>query len=527
LRIGIACAGTRLLPWQLKCVQELMAVPGVAIAVILEVPEPRPEGRTPALYRWWLGRASRSGPLVAQDASAMLAKHPRMTLAGTNLQELLWKHPMDVLLQLSGADLSLAEAGAIPFGIWRFMHCGRGSTSNPIPGVWEILKDEPMTSASLQASSTAPERCGVLREGFFKTLGHSVLKTAETVLDRSALWPAQVCRAILSGDHAVAAGTAGAHIAAEGDTPSNSVVLQLLWKEFSNARDHQRSKTESEEWNIGVLPHPVRSLLDESPNLNVRWLPPPAIGQSRATPFGWMREENLNVLYEKSQQETGESVIARLRPKRDNNLKRSRTVLEAAGHLSYPFIQEKDGQVHAIPEQVQSGKVDLYLLDEEGTNLTFVRTLLEQALCSPTLFQYEGRWWLFGTDASLPDTVLLAFYADHFEGPYTPHLLNPIKMDIRSARPGGTPFEQDGGLCRPARDGSTPSGGITFNRIITLTPERFAEETVKHMDPVPGRWSHGIHTLSAVGEITLVDGMRKLTDKSQREKDRKKKHNAS
>lgn len=527
LRVGIACAGTRLLPWQLKCVQALMAVPGVEIAAVLDVPESKPEGRTSALYRWWLRRSSRSGPLMKQDASALLANHPRVVLAGTNLQEVLRKHPIDVLLQLSGTGLSHAEAGAIPYGIWQFIHCGRCAISNPIPGLWEVLQDEPMSTASLQAHSTVPERCGVLREGYFRTQDHSVLKTAEALLEHSALWPAQVCRAILSGVHTVASGTAETPSSAEGASPSNSDMFQLLWKEFFSAKDNRSGSTSSEEWNIGVLPHPVESLLDESPNLNVRWLPPPAIGQSRATPFGWMREENLNVLYEKTQQETGESVIARLRPKRDNNLKRSRTVLETAGHLSYPFILEKDGQVYAIPEQVHSGKVDLYLLDDEGTALTLVRTLLEEPLCSPTLFQHEGRWWLFGTAADSPDTVLHAFYADQFEGPYKPHLLNPIKMDIRSARPAGAPFQHAGGLCRPARDGSTPGGGISFNRIMILTPERFSEEIVKSMDPVPGRWSHGIHTLSAVGEITLVDGMRKLTDRSQREKDRKKKHNAS
>ncbi len=532
LRVGIALCGTRLPQWQLKCVQELMAVPGVQIAAVLEVPEPVLEETTSALYRWWLGRASRSASLMVKDASILLTNIPKASLGGTNLQEVLRKHPMDVLLQLNGARLSPAEGAAIPFGIWQFMHCGRCSTSNPIPGVWEILQNEPLTSASLQAHSTAPNRCGLLREGFFRTIDHSVLKTAEDVLNHSATWPAQVCRAILSGDHEITSGTRETPVPAEGDPPGNSDMLQLLWKEFSNGRrqSHSSGRT-SEEWNVGVLPHPVESLLENSPNLNVRWLPPPAYGQSRATPFGWIKEESLNVLYEKSQQDTANGVIARLRPKRDNNLKRSRTVLETDGHLSYPFILEHDGQVYAIPEQVHSGKVDLYLLDDEETALTFAHTLLDQPLCSPTLFQYEGRWWLFGTDASMPDTLLLAFHADRIEGPYMPHLLNPIKMDIRSARPGGTPFRYADGLCRPAQDASISGGAITLNHIITLTPERFSEKTMKHMDPVPGPWSHGLRTLSAVGDHTLVDGMRKHSgadrSKSQREKDRKKKKNAS
>lgn len=531
LRVGIACTGTWLYPWQLHCVEALMAVPGVEVSVVLEVPEPASEGTTSALYRWWLRRSSRSGQLMMQDASFLLADHPRVELAHTNLPEVARKYPMDVLLQFNGADLSGAEAGAISFGIWQFMHRGRCFSSNPIPGLWEVLQDEPVTSVSLQAHTTLPERQGVLREGFFRTHDHSVLETAEAVLARCAIWPAQVCRALLSGNKGSAPEAHGSPAVAERATLSNTDMLQLLWKEYSNARRHQpHNDPASEEWNIGVLPHPVQSLLNETPNLNVRWLPPPARGQSRATPFGWTKEENLNVLYEKSQQDTDNGVIARLRPKRDNNLKRSRTVLETAGHLSYPFILEHEGKVYVIPEQVQSGKVDLYLLDDEGSSLTLVRTLLEQALCSPTLFQFEGRWWLFGTDASMPDTLLLAFHADHVEGPYIPHLLNPIKMDIRSARPGGMPFHHDGGLLRPAQDSSIAGGRIIINRITTLTPDRFNEKLVKRMEPVPGPWSYGLHTLSALGDITLVDGMRKRTgkdrSKSERKKDRKSRNNA-
>ncbi|MGB3870095.1 MAG: hypothetical protein WA937_11620 [Flavobacteriales bacterium] len=530
LRIGIACTGTQLPQWQLKCVQELLAVPGVAVVAVLELPEPETQEATAALYRWWLRRSSRAGLLMEQDASALLADFPRVAQAGTNLPEVLREYPMDALLQLNGAELSNAEEGAIPFGIWQFMHGGLGSGSNPIPGLWEFLKDEPMTSALLQSHSTASGKNGVLREGFFRTLDHSVVKTAESVLAECAIWPALACRSILSGDSQIITDTPGPSDGLRA-TPGNSDMLALLWKEFANGRQQRNHSTASDEWNIGVLPHPVQDLLDESPNLNVRWLPPPAPGQSRSTPFGWMKEENLNVLYEKYQPDTGEGVIARLRPKKDNNLKRSRTVLEASGHLTYPFILEHDGQIYVIPEQTHTGKVDLFLLDDEGTTLTFVRTLLEQPLCSPTLFQHEERWWLFGTDTRMPDTLLLAFHSKRFDGPYAPHQLNPIKTDIRSARPGGTPFHHAGALWRPAQDGSVSGGQIIFNRIVSLTPTQFHEQAAKRMEPVPGPWSHGLHTVSAMGDVTLVDGMRKHSgkarSKSQREQGRKKNAHAS
>ena len=178
---------------------------------------------------------------------------------------------------------------------------------------------------------------------------------------------------------------------------------------------------------------------------------------------------------------------------------------------------EHEGAVYVLLQQASRGRVDLYLLDEEQTVLTYHRTLLNEALFSPTLFQHEGRWWLFGTKKPLADTSLHAYYAQDPEGPFSPHPLNPVKVDIRSARPGGTPFHVGNQLWRPARDSSVEHHGrIALNRVTALSPTHFSEETVKFVDPLMGSWSHAMRTISAVGDITLVDGMRDLIEQASR-----------
>ena len=48
-----------------------------------------------------------------------------------------------------------------------------------------------------------------------------------------------------------------------------------------------------------------------------------------------------------------------------------------------------------------------------------------------------------------------------------------------------------------------------MNRILRLTPDDFAEETAAVLGPDPsGPFPDGIHTLSAVGDVTLIDGKR-------------------
>jgi hypothetical protein len=84
-------------------------------------------------------------------------------------------------------------------------------------------------------------------------------------------------------------------------------------------------------------------------------------------------------------------------------------------------------------------------------------------------------------------------------------------MPVRSARPGGTPFHHDGALYRPAQDCSVTYGGrIVINRVLRLSPTAFEEEPVSTVEPDPdGPFPDGLHTLSSLGNVTLVDGKRR------------------
>jgi hypothetical protein len=96
-------------------------------------------------------------------------------------------------------------------------------------------------------------------------------------------------------------------------------------------------------------------------------------------------------------------------------------------------------------------------------------------------------------------------------GPWLPHALNPVKTDARSARPAGTPFVVAGRLYRPSQDNSRIYGGrVVVNEVEVLTPDDFAERRVGFVQPWPGSpYPDGLHTLSAVGGRTLIDGNRR------------------
>ena len=68
-------------------------------------------------------------------------------------------------------------------------------------------------------------------------------------------------------------------------------------------------------------------------------------------------------------------------------------------------------------------------------------TLLEVPVVDPTVVEWDGRWWLFGgrrdRDAN---TELWLWSAASLFGPWTGHPQNPVKIDVTSSRPAGTPF---------------------------------------------------------------------------------------
>ena len=99
-------------------------------------------------------------------------------------------------------------------------------------------------------------------------------------------------------------------------------------------------------------------------------------------------------------------------------------------------------------------------------------------------------------------------YADRLVGPWRPHPLNPVRRDLSSARPGGTPRVIGGQVVLPVQDCSRTYGGaIRPLRFTTLTPDRVEIEAGDAILP-PGGFApyvEGLHTLAAAGDVTLID----------------------
>jgi hypothetical protein len=157
----------------------------------------------------------------------------------------------------------------------------------------------------------------------------------------------------------------------------------------------------------------------------------------------------------------------------------------------------------------------LYQLDADRGLRPVCSIAPQRRLSDSTLFRHDDRYWIACADLDVgPHDSLCLLHATRLEGPWQPHRLHPVRIDIRGARPAGAVFGIDGALFRPGQNcTATYGGGITVHRIDLLTPDDYRETAVASLQPDPGGpFPHGLHTLVSDGTRTWVDGKRFVFD---------------
>lgn len=290
--------------------------------------------------------------------------------------------------------------------------------------------------------------------------------------------------------------------------------LGIVRSRMASLRARLRDRVASEIWAIGRIAEPIEDFLSPRTVEPVSWIEIPAREGFIADPFPWPGREDV-ILYERYSHHTGRGSIEAMVPPHSETNQIERVDLNIRTHLSYPFTYATDEHVICLPEMAAERKQVMYALfpDRPPRELCLVAENI--AMADPTLFVHEGLYWIAYNDADigLHENLCLKFAA-RLEGPWMPHPLNPVKLDVRSSRPAGTPFRVRGSLFRPAQDCSRSYGcALTINRIIACTPACYDEETVATLLPNPnGRFPDGLHTFSVAPNGILVDGKRFVLD---------------
>ena len=297
-------------------------------------------------------------------------------------------------------------------------------------------------------------------------------------------------------------------------------MTKLFQQVLAGRRIRRICSLRREIWTIGLILQPLDDLIQNGVTTAISWRSFRHRGMFLADPYGvvlpngeqLILAEHFDYAGAKDRKAKGEIVTAHLMPRTSLDDADFQAVTDFPYHLSYPSLIHEDDRWYMFVESWEAGGIAIFSApDPTGPWCFHQLALAGIPAVDPTPVKWGDDWYLFCTrQDDKPNSRLHLFGGSSAFGPWTPHPCSPVKDDIGSARPAGPLFQgQDGQLYRPSQDCSKTYGGaVVVQRVDTLTPTSFRETAVRRIDPPRGPWGHGLHTLCAFGDRTLVDGKR-------------------
>lgn len=455
-------------------------------------------------------------PSALPNCRALAGADLRSALAGsqpvnTPLARTLQEERIDVVLDPFSLlpDGRLAELSR--YGVWStpFGQSGDPRTQST-PAFWEVIEGRPSTETrlcihwkgldekfSLYVSVAPTDRRSVSR-----SLNHIYWKISAALARKiQKLW--EDPDAFLGKLKAAAP----FEVAKRPLRPPGNLEMVRAWAFLPRryASDKWKSALHRERWELAYQ-HRVGHQLDMGAFQEL--IPP--MDRYWADPFPIQVGNDYYIFHEELLYSTGKGSIVLTVVGDQAGMAQPMPILEKDYHLSYPFVFQWDGDWFMIPETASHHQVELYHCVNFPSHWRLERVLLSGLTAfDPTLAFLSGRWWLF---ANIPaygagtNDELHVFYADSPVGPWAPHRNNPIKSDVRSARPAGRIFENHGQFYRPAQDCSQRYGyAVSINRILQINAEAYEEVEVDKIIPNWGPHVAGVHTLNLAGNLTAID----------------------
>lgn len=502
IRVAVVCSEAGLAGWEADCVRDLVdegrCLP-VGCLVVAGTGKPlSPEERVPCARIW---------PGLALEVPGQLSDGN--VGAGPRALQALRQAEIDFFLRCVGDTLDDALLATARWGAF-----GLEVGSGPGHGLEEVVGGA-ATLPILVRWEGGSSATGVVEYGAV-AVDRTSLKRTRAIGYRAAgeLLSAAVQRAAIAGSPAVPP---------QPVVPTAAPGLRgraVLRRAALASRGHVQALATRllivEQWNVGVVPLPIGRLLDEQAwaDAPIQWLPAPRrAGRMLADPFGVRTDGGFTVLAEDFDMRVGRGCIVAVEITSAGEERRRDPVMVAGVHLAYPYVFEHEGEIFCVPDASFQREINLFRAVEFPTKWEKAATLIRDwPGVDSTVFRHEGRWWILGgRRGDLPHAKLHGWHAEDLLGPWRPHAVDPLKVDVSSARPAGTPFVVDGVLYRPSQDCSRSYGErIVVNRVDELDPLRFREEPVVSFAPASGPFRAGCHTVSALGPVTLIDGKRRL-----------------
>lgn len=197
-----------------------------------------------------------------------------------------------------------------------------------------------------------------------------------------------------------------------------------------------------------------------------------------ADPFMILVDDVWHMFFEVLNQQTNKGEIGLATSDTGHVWVYRQIVLTEPFHLSYPYVFEWNGEYYMTPETLGAKAVSLYKATDFPLRWSCVGYLIDGPCADPSVFQYDGRWWMFACSTPYQHDTLRLYVAEEIRGAWREHPASPIIQSNKGkARPAGRVLVMDNTIIRFAQD-CIPKYGTQLRafEISELTTRSYAEK---------------------------------------------------
>ena len=442
------------------------------------------------------------------DVRLLVPAVRRHEVAQVGTTPLLRDKAVDVAFALGGVD-DRALDGMARYGTWRYCFGDDHGTAAHLAGVHELLDDRQTLASAIRIRRGAGLDDRIAHPSWSRAIAFSLARGHDGLFPKTAQFLLRTLRDL----HAQ-----GAAWFDQATLPAAHARNERFPGPIALARDLARvggriaSRTLEHLTTVGQWTLAYRFVNDEpwtgSLEHFVRLAPPK--DRFWADPFPLEHHGRHYIFFEELPFAANRAHISVMEVKRDGSYSTPVRVLERDYHLSYPFLVQDGGELYMIPETAHNRAIELYRCVRFPDKWKFERALVPGVWCADATIHRAGdRLWMFasiGEEGGEINDELMLFSADRLLGEWKPHRRNPVKSDVRNARPAGRLFVENGELIRPAQI-CTPlyGSGIALNRVTRLDDVDYREEEVRRIVPDGERGILGLHTINRAGALSVTD----------------------
>ena len=265
----------------------------------------------------------------------------------------------------------------------------------------------------------------------------------------------------------------------------------------------------SDMWNLGFVTDDVADVI-KSDHLNIQWMKHDYKDRWFADPYLLEVTDNqIVILVEEFCYKIRKGRIAKLVVSRpDYVLQDMKIILELPTHLSFPVIYGKDGHVYVMPENSNSGGINIYRYNKETEHLDLVNEVGRLPLTDATIVKFHsGEEYVFSTKLPNPNGNELEIYP--FDGKSMKmqgEALASVCFSSNIARNAGDAFYVGEQMYRPAQDCNKCYGNGLNIQQINRIGNKFEFKTVAEFHSDNPNYGLGYHTFNMKDGLIVVDG---------------------